>query len=362
MRGSQKHWRKQACVRPRATACPEYPRRPASTVLYPHRRAHCAACSRRAPLSEIEVLKRDLQTHNAEQLAERRVVAEHRSESLRSSTRLFCVTDKLGSHWQYLPVPQGGRFTKASSSNWQYRQSIMGNLYPGLCNYASIVPPGLKTGGNFGCTSFVTTLYHLSKSKKLRPTVDSVSTQSDGGSDNVAWVTHIVNWFIIHVGVFNFLWWLRLRAGHSHNEADGWFSLIQTEVLAVGCNSPLELEARLVDSMKNVAGGCEALWQLSNYNFEAFFRGCVSKEFGHYKDERFWHYEYDETLPEHGCVKVTFKTQLTDGATSERDEMKPFVQASSTSLHAGSRRYQTDPKGLLFVQKFPSLDRDPGEP
>lgn len=47
----------------------------------------------------------------------------------------------------------------------------MGNL----CNYASIVPPCLKTGGNFGCSSFVTTLYHLSKSQKLKPTVNSVT-------------------------------------------------------------------------------------------------------------------------------------------------------------------------------------------
>src|SRR6056297_1649568 len=139
--------------------------------------------------------------------------------------------------------------------------------------------------------------------------------------------------------VFDEVIWLRLRAGHSHNEADAW----HRRAMAVfypnskhgpGCASPFEYQAKLIDGLSGMSGGCEILWQLANFNFEEWCKGCVTPEFGHYAAPRAWRFEYDEKLPEHGCVRVTFKDKLTDEATGTTEEWKPLVPAAADSLMA----------------------------
>ena len=59
--------------------------------------------------------------------------------------------DKLGSHWNFLPMPEDGvRESKHSSSRWRYRQCLQGNTYYGVRHFLSLVPPMLPTGNNFG--------------------------------------------------------------------------------------------------------------------------------------------------------------------------------------------------------------------
>eukprot|EP00965_Chrysotila_dentata_P065146 2159539-Pleurochrysis_carterae.AAC.1 len=50
-----------------------------------------------------------------------------------------------------------------------------------------------------------------------------------------------------------------------------------------GPNSPMEFHAILTEGLKNLSGGMELLWQLANYDFEAWLDGCVSSSFAHYK-------------------------------------------------------------------------------
>eukprot|EP00965_Chrysotila_dentata_P103271 3408547-Pleurochrysis_carterae.AAC.1 len=64
--------------------------------------------------------------------AEREVCAELASEAHRSTKRAFCLDDKLGSHWQFLPIPPGARSSKATAGTWNYRQCLQGNLFPGV--------------------------------------------------------------------------------------------------------------------------------------------------------------------------------------------------------------------------------------
>eukprot|EP00965_Chrysotila_dentata_P018644 620514-Pleurochrysis_carterae.AAC.1 len=84
--------------------------------------------------------------------AERDVCAELAGDAHRSHKMVFCLDDKLGSHWQFLPIPPGGRDGKSTAGRWRYRQCLQGNSFPGVGNFLSVVPPMLHTGSNFGCS------------------------------------------------------------------------------------------------------------------------------------------------------------------------------------------------------------------
>eukprot|EP00965_Chrysotila_dentata_P109107 3605250-Pleurochrysis_carterae.AAC.1 len=86
----------------------------------------------------------------------------------------------------------------------------------------------LHTGSNFGCSA----------------------PQTDGGPDNVAWVTHGVHVMLVREGVFNQIDWIRLKPGHSHNPQDQTFATVKCKFVpfaggGVGCRTPWEMEARL---------------------------------------------------------------------------------------------------------------------
>eukprot|EP00965_Chrysotila_dentata_P153496 5073301-Pleurochrysis_carterae.AAC.1 len=75
----------------------------------------------------------------------------------------------------------------------------------------------LLKGGNFGCTAFCYSLYRLIEQGRLDPSVKYIVRQTDGGSDNVTWVTHAVHYTLVREGAFNQIDWIRLKPGHSHN-------------------------------------------------------------------------------------------------------------------------------------------------
>ena len=161
--------------------------------------------------------------------------------------------------------------------------------------------------------------------------------QTDSGSDNMSWVTFAVHLMLVREGVLNQIDWLRLRAGHSHNEADAAHRLAlgvfyPRKGVGIGCCTPMEFEVRLVDGLKTMNGGCEMLWQLKNFSFDKWLEGCVSKEFGHFMNERWWRFQFDASLTSHGFVRVTYKTNITDVASTTEGMWKPHVLAPADSL------------------------------
>lgn len=115
-----------------------------------------------------------------------------------------------------------------------------------------------------------------------------LTRQTDSGSDNIGWVTFALHAVLVSEGVFDCIDWLRIMAGHSHNEADANHRralqvFYPNKYIGHGCDSPLEFETRLNDGLKNMNGGFEMMWQLANFDFEAWMQGCVSPEFGMYK-------------------------------------------------------------------------------
>lgn len=291
--------------------------------------------------------------------SERRLIGSLRSETLRTQDAVFQVDDKLGSFWQFLPMPPNMRQGKDVSSNYQYRQCLQGNFFPGRGNFYMVVQPMLSTGNNFGCTSFILGLYKLIEGGKFDH-VRRLVRQTDGGSDNVGWVTFAVHSMLITEGTLDLLDWVRLRPGHSHNEADANHRKVLQAFYpkgnnGQGCESPLQFHQRLVDALRTLNGGLEMLWQLSNFDFEAWMKGCMSSQFAGFRDERFWRFEYDEAASDHFYVKVTYKTNLDDKATAKMDEWKPHIDAPLGSM----REMVTDPKGLRFMASYPDMRTAP---
>ena len=294
------------------------------------------ACAQRAPPSRLKELRDEQILHVEENFAERRIVADARSEMLRSGDAVFCVDDKSGSDWHYMPMPGNQRENKGTTADFRYRVCLQGNFYPGRGNFYSFVPPMLHTGANFGCSAFVTTLYKLIIDGRMN-NVTKLMRQSDGGSDNVSWVTFALHVMLVHEGVVDEIDWVRLRAGHSHNEADANHRLAlgvfyPKKGIGPGCCTPFDFHAKLVDGLKGMNGGCEMLWQLANFNFKKWLEGCVHSDFGNYEGERWWRFKYDPCLTTHGFVRVTYKTNITDVASSTADEWKPHIAAPGGSL------------------------------
>ena len=155
--------------------------------------------------------------HIRECHAERNVGAEWVREANRSTTMIAELDDKLGSWWNFLPMPPNMRFGKATASRWRYKQCIQANLFPGFGNFYSFVPPFLTTGNNFGCTAFCVSLCRLIKLGKVSPTVTHITRQTDRGPDNDGKTTHGLHYILVREGAADTLDWGALRSGHSHN-------------------------------------------------------------------------------------------------------------------------------------------------
>eukprot|EP00965_Chrysotila_dentata_P082662 2727783-Pleurochrysis_carterae.AAC.4 len=189
----------------------------------------------------------------------------------------------------------------------------------------------LHTGGNFGCTAFCYTIFRLIEQYKLDPRVERIVRQTDGGSDNVSWVTHALHYMLVREGVFNQINWVRLRPVYKEIinsifsqpcyipcvTQDRFFSLIESifypkRGFGPGYKSPLEFQAMLVKGLQ--------------------------------EKERFWRYIYDpdfvDLTDQSNKVRVIFKTNLTDKATNEHSEFKPHPSPASDGA-----QMQTDPSG-----------------
>eukprot|EP00965_Chrysotila_dentata_P250116 6209261-Pleurochrysis_carterae.AAC.3 len=272
-----------------------------------------------------------------------------------------------------LPRPFSPLMTSLAATGSSYpcrRMSALGRRR----RAGGVVPPMLHTGSNFGCSAFCYSIYSLIELGKLNSSVERVIRQTDGGSDNVAWVTHGVHYMLVHEGAFNQIDWVRLGPGHSYcqqsahtasersfeaqHRTDQTFSNCRSifyprRGLGPGCTSPMEFEAMLVDGLKEMNGGMEMLWQLANFDFTKWLDGCVAK------NERFWRYLFDLSYGDPDFptykVRVTFKTKLTDKATDVYPEFKPFVDGPE-----GTQRKHTDPLGIKFMLQLPRVSDDPG--
>ena len=84
-----------------------------------------------------------------------------------------------------------------------YHFSIQANM---VCGKGGLIrfgflPKHVATGGNFGLTNFLMVLLRSFDCGRLGPKVKTVYRHTDGGSDNVSIVTHIMHWLLVYLGV-----------------------------------------------------------------------------------------------------------------------------------------------------------------
>ena len=181
--------------------------------------------------AEVERLYQELLEHNLEWQADRQVALQLRRDMYNpsSSDGIYENNDKCGSHWCKLIVCEGGRDSKRNAKA-KYTFAVQANVVcgeEGVMRFATI-PDNVKTGGNFGLTNLIMAIYRAFKSGRLKPHTRRLVRHTDGGGDNVTYVTHIVHWLLVYLGVFDEILWFRFEAGHSHTEiADRLFGVMK---------------------------------------------------------------------------------------------------------------------------------------
>eukprot|EP00965_Chrysotila_dentata_P054974 1825020-Pleurochrysis_carterae.AAC.1 len=75
----------------------------------------------KAPRAEMTAMREKQMQHIQNMFAERDVIAELENDVHRSTKIVFTTDDKLGSHWQFLPMPANERFGKKTAGRWRYR-------------------------------------------------------------------------------------------------------------------------------------------------------------------------------------------------------------------------------------------------
>ena len=106
--------------------------------------------------------------HVVEMKKERAVAMDLHREAQGRSGWVFEYDDKCGSHFCHLPCGAGGR---DGDGRWKYQIGVQCNLFIGALMRMSIVPPCLKTGANFGLTSFLSALLRVAEQENLGHTL-----------------------------------------------------------------------------------------------------------------------------------------------------------------------------------------------
>ena len=284
--------------------------------------------------------------------------------------------DKCGSFWQQLPVSATGRDTKANVRA-KYHFSIHANVVcgPGGLQRFTVVPKNVSGGGaNFGLTNLIVALHAAWKSGKIGPHVTKLIRHTDGGPDNVSWVSHLVHWLLVYIGAFNDLLWFVFEAGHSHTEiADRLFALMKklfesdSNVRVRPVQDFVELEGRLREVFAKAKEEFQLGYIFANWDFASWFQEHSfepARDFKGYSFDLVFKYTYvGEALWQHGGVQVLYKDRLSYTGTAREAEWKPIQRAMrSRPSQVGTEEVEvneTVSSGVLFVQRPPDLRTEP---
>ena len=92
-------------------------------------------------------------------------------------------SDKCGDHCLYLPA--SARASSANVSKFKYRLSLQANVYAGKLFNLMFLLPNLKTGADFGITSFLSSLSRMFNHGEVTNQTRRLFRGMDGGSENV---------------------------------------------------------------------------------------------------------------------------------------------------------------------------------
>ena len=174
-----------------------------------------AATNLAADPAHVRAMYERMLEHQREWASDRAAaLAIRRSLQQADQSAIYECDDKCGSYWQALPVDPTGRDGKRVTADL-YHFSIQANVVcgeGGLIRFA-FLPKHVATGGNFGLTNFLVTLSRAFDRGRLGPKVKTIYRHTDGGSDNVSIVTHVIHWLLVYLGVADEIIWIRFEAG-----------------------------------------------------------------------------------------------------------------------------------------------------
>ena len=165
--------------------------------------------------AHVQAMYERMLEHQQEWSADRgAALAIRRALEQADSSAIYECDDKCGSWWQSLPVDPTGRDGKKVVADL-YHFSIQANV---VCGKGGLIrfgflPKHIGTGGNFGLTNFLMVLLRSFDRGRLGPNVKTIYRHTDGGSDNVSVVTHIMHWLLVYLGVADEIIWFRFESG-----------------------------------------------------------------------------------------------------------------------------------------------------
>jgi len=235
------------------------------------------------------------QVHVAWILGQRFALEAWRQQSLRDLVVMFEQSDKCGDSCLF--CPGGGRVSGNNSGKYQLHIALQAHLFPGKCLYLNLLLPSLRTGANFGATSFLHGLYGQVSRGHLTPRTETIFRGSDGGSELVAFTCHGVH-ATVAKRLRKDLLWARLPPEHSHEAVDRYFSWVEGHVNGApgGCSTPWELEALIRKFHRTSAykeWNLQLGWQLCNRNIDKWLEGRLNRStIKNIKVPLVWLYQY----------------------------------------------------------------------
>ena len=238
-----------------------------------------------------------------------------------------------------MPVAPEGRDTKDLAKH-KFDFAIQCNTVVGKggVNRFMVVPAHVRTGSNFGLTSFIMALYGAHKNGRFKEGAGkTLYRHTDGGSDNLSVVTHVMHWLLVWLGIFDEIIWFRFDAGHSHTEiCDRFFSMIKRFFKIDGaarCErldsfEDFEAELRGLFAKSSDGSTVELEYLFANWDFDHWFKECGSdakKHLGGISFDNVFRYKYDPSAWNHGCVKVTYKDRLSRTTSKDSKECEWFI-------------------------------------
>ena len=330
--------------------------------------------------AEVARLYHELLEHNQDWQADRQVALQLRRDMYNpdSAAGVYENDDKCGSHWCKLIVCEGGRDTKRCAKA-KYTFSIQANVVcgeGGSMRFAAI-PENVQTGGNFGLTNLIMTIYRSFKAGRFKPQTRLLLRHTDGGGDNVTYITHIVHWLLVYLGVVDEIVWFRFEAGHSHTEISDRLFGIMKRIFESDSGSRVERCATFGDLWKKVEAMLKSAPELrhyehglANWDIDRWLRGMVNESGANMFDGKLARYTFDNVyrykyvgvvLPEHGGVHVTYKHRLSHTKTDDDAEWAP-VEAKTTPSADGSAppvtKNVTTEKGIIYIPFPPDLSNE----
>ena len=245
----------------------------------------------------------------------------------RGSTRgrKFCFeqSDKCGDGC--LGLPGGGRISSVNASKFTFNLAVQANLFGPAINLFFIFPH-LKTGTNFGATSFTLTLFNMVQAGLLTKETTDIFRGSDGGAELVSLTNHGVH-IMVARRTQKIITWGRLPPNHSHEGVDRFFSWMEgllTNPANSGCATFWDLLELLKSAHRKSTGYKDTLLnlqvQLVNRNFDRWFEGHINRDqISGVKTPLVYRY-----VPDGDDVRVFFKHSLTDKGTFDLDEWGPW--------------------------------------